>query len=247
MTYTYNSSKWSSLTSTCRSYTNTCHPVSSPLCITRTNTGTFAESDQLFVDARFWCPGFQELAWHAQLLREPVPEKNTRAELPLRPRRRMSQPEPRRAFPMSAGWDLAFSRPVTGDYPAVVWKCCPDRSRMLFYQRNDSDPELCRRLRKCHSKNSVNLSLAPTQLVQVRSMRASEHSCHSPNSHSDTHRQACMAPIDRLMVGGWVGGGTAAEGLQGTPESGPSLTQRTRSQARSHSNILCDKHYKGDL
>lgn len=168
--------------------------------------GTFAESDQLFVGARFWCPGFQELAWHAQLLREPVPEKNTRAELPLRPRRRMSQPEPRRAFPMSAGWDLAFSRPVTGDYPAVVWKCCPDRSRMLFYQRNDSDPELCRRLRKCHSKNSVNLSLAPTQLVQVRSMRASEHSCHSPNSHSDTHRQACMAPIDRLMVGGGGGG-----------------------------------------
>lgn len=36
------------------------------------------------------------------------------------PRRRMSQPEPGRAFPMSAGWDLAFSRPVTGDYPAVV-------------------------------------------------------------------------------------------------------------------------------
>lgn len=143
------------------------------------------------------------LAWHAQLLR-----KNTKAELPVRPRQRMSQPEPRWDCPMSAGWDLAFSRPVTGDYPVVVSKCCPDRSRMLFYQTNDSDPELCRRLRKCHSENSVNLSLAPTQLVQVRSMRAMEHSCHSPNSHSDTHQQACMAPIDRLMVGG--GGGRRA-------------------------------------
>lgn len=50
-----------------------------------------------------------------------------------------------------------------------------------------------------------------------------------------------MAPIDRLMVGGCGGG------LQGTPESWPSLTQRTRSQARSHRNISCDKHYKGDL
>lgn len=29
-----------------------------------------------------WCPGFQELAWHAQLLCEPVPEINTRQCLP---------------------------------------------------------------------------------------------------------------------------------------------------------------------
>lgn len=127
---------------------------------------------------------------------------NTKVELPICPRQRMSQPEPGLDCPVSAGWDLAFIRPVTGDYPTVVSKCCPDRSTMLFYQTNDRNPELCRRLRNCHSENSVNLSLAPTQLVQVRSMGASEHSCHSPNSHSDTHWQACMAPIDRLMVGG---------------------------------------------
>lgn len=159
-----------------------------------------AELDQLFVKLFFF---------DAQVFRSWPDTRSCSENLSLRwtqdnvrPRQCMSQPEPRWDCPMSAGWDLAFSRPVTGDYPTVVTKCCPDRSRMLFYQMNDSDPELCRRLWKCHSENSVNLSLAPTQLVQVRSMRESEHSCPSPNSHSDTHRQACMAPIDRLMVGG---------------------------------------------
>lgn len=63
-------------------------------------------------------------------------ENGTRAQLPVCPRRRMSQPDPGQARTTSAAWDLAFSRPVTGDYPGVVGKCCPDGSRMLFYQRN---------------------------------------------------------------------------------------------------------------
>lgn len=62
------------------------------------------------------------------------------------------------------------------------------------------------------------------------------------NLHSDTHQQACMAPIDRLMM---AAGGD--QRLCGCLEIRPTLTQRTRSQAHSHSNILCDKHYKGDL
>lgn len=82
--------------------------------------GTFAESDQLSVDARFWCPGFQELAWHAQLLREPVPEKNTSAELPLRPtsahvatRARTSLPNECRlgfSFQQACYWGLSRRR-----------------------------------------------------------------------------------------------------------------------------------------
>lgn len=60
------------------------------------------------------------------------------------------------------------------------------------------------------------------------------------------HAPAGMYGPHSYIDGGW-GGRAAAEGVQGTPESRPSLTQRTRSQARSHSNILCDKHYKGDL
>lgn len=51
-----------------------------------------------------------------------------------------------------------------------------------------------------------------------------------------------MAPIDRLMVAG-----RGYRGLCGCPEIKPALTQRTRSQAHSRSNILCDKYYKGDL
>lgn len=42
-------------------------------------------------------------------------ENGTRAQLPVCPRRRMSQPDSGQARTTSAGWDLAFSRPVTGD------------------------------------------------------------------------------------------------------------------------------------
>lgn len=122
---------------------------------------------------------------------------------------------------------LLSAGPVTGDRPN--FEC----------SHHKSTPS-CRtaRLRKCHRAffESV-LGISPAGAGEVHERAQLPPS----NSHSDTHRQACMAPIDRLMV---VGGGTWVAVLR----SGPTLTQQTDSEVHGHiGTFLCDKHYKGDL
>lgn len=96
--------------------------------------------------------------------------------------------------------ETAFNRPVTGDYPSVVKLCYLDHKRMLFYQSKTSNPALTDCLKKRPRENSANLSLASAQSVQVRSMKGTQ--LPPSNLHSDTHREAYMASIDRLMVAG---------------------------------------------
>lgn len=105
------------------------------LCISGTWKKVLAESERLVKCASLMHRFFR--SWLNMCSHSRTHHENgMRVQLPVCPRWRMSQPDPGQARTTSVGWDLAFSRPVTGDYPGVVGKCCPDGSRMLFYQRN---------------------------------------------------------------------------------------------------------------